>query len=112
MYARRISMQLKPDSGAKFTQTLENEIIPMLRNQSGFRDELTFLAPEGRAAFAISLWDSREAAEAYERETYPEVARILADLMDGTPRVQNYVVANSTPHRIAASPALPGTVLA
>ena len=103
MFARRVSMQLKPGSQSQFTQTVEREIIPMLRNQSGFRDEITFVAPEGRAAFAISLWDSRESADAYERDTYPEAARILADLMDGTPRVQKYEVANSTRHEIRAS---------
>src|SRR2546427_218488 len=49
MYARRVSLQLKPNSAAEFTQRLETEIIPMLRKQKGFQDEITFVAPDGAA---------------------------------------------------------------
>jgi len=36
MYARRVSLLLKPNSRAEFTQKLETDIIPMLRKQKGF----------------------------------------------------------------------------
>ena len=102
MYARRVSMKLKPNSTAEFTQRLEKEIIPMLRKQNGFRDEITFVAPGGADAFGVSLWDTKQHADDYNRGGYAEVTKILEKLLDGTPKLETYEVANSTFHKIAA----------
>ena len=103
MYARRVSMKLKPNSTVEFTQRLEKEVIPMLRKQSGFRDEITFVTTGGTEAFGVSLWDNKQSADTYNRGPYAEVTKILAKLVDGTPRVETYEVANSTFHKIAAA---------
>jgi len=96
-------MHLKPNSVAELTQKLEKEIIPLLRKQKGFQDEITFVAPSGTEAFGISLWDRAESAEAYNRGTYPEVTKLLATVVDGPPQVETFNVANSTFHKIAAA---------
>ena len=103
MYARRVSMKLKPNSTVEFTQRLEKEVIPMLRKQSGFQDEITFVAPGGTEAFGLSLWDNKKNAEAYDRAHYAEVTKILEKVVDGTPRLETYEVANSTFHKIASA---------
>jgi hypothetical protein len=103
MYARRVSMKLKPNSTVEFTQRLEKDVIPMLRKQSGFKDEITFVAPGGTDAFGVSLWDTKQIADNYSRGGYAEVTKILEKLIDGTPRVETYEVANSTFHKIAAA---------
>ncbi|PYU23728.1 MAG: hypothetical protein DMG32_15605 [Acidobacteria bacterium] len=100
MFARRVSMHLKPNSVAELTQRLEKEIIPMLRKQQGFQDEIMFVVPGGMEAFGISLWERAENAEAYNRGTYPKVAKILASVVEGTPQVETYNVSNSTFHKI------------
>jgi len=102
MYARNVTMHLKPNTVSEFTQTLEKDILPLLRKRTGFADEITFVAADGRQALAISLWDGKENADAYGRETYPEVLKGLAKVVEGTPEVGTYEVANSTFHRIAA----------
>lgn len=53
MFARRISIQLKPNTVAEFTKTVENDIIPLLRKQPGFQDEITFALPDGNKVLAI-----------------------------------------------------------
>jgi heme-degrading monooxygenase HmoA len=103
MYARRVSIELKPNTKADFTNKLQAEVIPLLRKQKGFLDEMTFVNAAGNEAFAVSLWDNKENAEAYNRGSYVEVTKILATLVDGTPQVQTYEVANSTFHKIAAT---------
>ena len=103
MFARRVSMELKPNSSAELTQKLESEVIPMLRKQKGFQDEITFVATGGAKAFGISLWDKSESADTYNRETYPEVVKVLAKFVEGTPRIDTYEVSNSTFHKIAAA---------
>jgi heme-degrading monooxygenase HmoA len=103
MYARRVSMHLKPNKAAEFTQKLEKEIIPLLQKQRGFKDEITFFGPDRTEAFGISLWDSKESAEAYSAGGYAGVTKILANLVDGNPRVDTYEVSNSTFHKIHAA---------
>jgi heme-degrading monooxygenase HmoA len=105
MFARKVSMQVKPNSNAALTERMEKNILPLLRKQTGFQDEITFLGNgTGRnEAFAISLWDTKEHAEDYNRGTYPEVMKLLANDIEGTPRVETYEVGNSTFHKIAAS---------
>jgi hypothetical protein len=105
MFARRVYMHLKPNSVAELTQKLEKDVLPLLRKQKGFQDEITFVGQGGREAFAISLWDKAENAEAYNRGTYPEVTKILAAVVEGTLQVETFEVANSTFHRIAAAAA-------
>ena len=102
MYARNVTLHLKANKGPEFTRTLENDVLPMLRKQTGFKDEITFLAPEGNEAVAISLWDKKESAEAYSRDTYPAVLRTLEPVVQGTPEIDSYEVSNSTFHKIAS----------
>jgi hypothetical protein len=49
------------------------------------------------------LWDKAENAETYNRGSYPEVTKILATVVEGSPQVETYDVANSTFHKIAAA---------
>jgi hypothetical protein len=98
-------MKLKVNSAKEFTQTLENEVIPVLRKQKGFKDEITLIAPERNDAVGISFWDRKEDAEAYNREQYQDVLKTLSKVLDGTPKVESFEVANSTSHHIAAKAA-------
>jgi hypothetical protein len=102
MYARNVTLHLKANSAPEFTRTFETDVLPVLRKQNGFKDEITFLAPDGADAVAISLWDRKENADAYSRDTYPQVLKSLAQVVEGTPQVEAYEVANSTCHKIAA----------
>jgi hypothetical protein len=103
MFARRVYMHLKPNSVSEFTQRLEKDILPLLRKQKGFQDEITFVGQGGKEAFGISLWDTAENAEVYNRGTYAEVTKLLATVVDGAPQVETYDVANSTFHKIAVA---------
>ena len=100
MIARNVTMHLKPNSSAEFTQTFQKEIIPLLRKQKGFQDEITFIVPGERDAVGVSFWDKQENADAYSRGTYPEVLKFLRNVLDGTPQVQHFEVLNSTFHNI------------
>ena len=106
MFARKVSMHLKPNSAAEFTQRIEKDVFPLLRKQIGFKDEITFIGPGETNVFGISLWDNKQNAEAYNHGTYPEVTKILARVVEGTPQVETYEVSNSTFHKIAAAVAV------
>jgi heme-degrading monooxygenase HmoA len=102
MFARNVTLHLKANSGPEFTRKLENDVLPVLRKQNGFKDEITFLGEDGKDVVAISLWDRKESADAYSRETYPQVLKGLSKVVSGTPEVHAYEVCNSTFHKIAA----------
>jgi len=102
MFARHVSIVLKPNSVDEFTRTMKNLIIPLLRKQKGFMDEITLIAPDGTEAVGISLWDRKKNAAGYYRTTYPHVLELLAKVVEATPEVKSYDVTNSTYHKIAA----------
>jgi hypothetical protein len=105
MFARHVSMRLRPNCAGEFTLTVEKEVLPLLQKQQGFRDEITFVVPDGTEAIGISLWDKKEDAESYDLGTYPEVLKALAKVIEGTPQVKTFEVGNSTFHKIAAQTA-------
>ena len=98
MFARNISFRLKSNMLSDYTRTLENEILPLLRKQKGFKDEITLSNPVSQDAVAISLWDSKADADAYNTNRYPEVLRTFAKMIDGTPKVQTFEAVTSTFH--------------
>jgi heme-degrading monooxygenase HmoA len=105
MYTRNVTIKLKGNCAPEFTRTLENDVIPVLRKQKGFKDEITLVAPERNEAVAVSFWDKKEDAETYSREKYQDILKMLSKVVEGTPRVEHFEVANSTSHHIAAKAA-------
>jgi heme-degrading monooxygenase HmoA len=105
MYTRNVSIKLKGNCAPEFTRTLENDVIPALRKQKGFKDEITLIAPERDEVLAVSFWDRKEDAETYSREKYQDILKMLSKVVEGTPRVEHFEVANSTSHHIAAKAA-------
>jgi heme-degrading monooxygenase HmoA len=105
MFARKVTLRLKADAAGTFLQKMEEEIIPLLRKQQGFLDELTLLSHGGKEIYAYSFWESSEDAERYERSAFQEVTGLLNGLVEGPVRVHSYMVANSTFHKIAAAAA-------
>jgi hypothetical protein len=101
MFARTVSIHLKSNMLSDYTRTFEKNVLSLLRKQNGFRDEITFAGPGGVDVTAISLWENKADAEAYNTNTYPEVLKTLAKFIDGTPEVQTSDVVTSTFHKIA-----------
>lgn len=102
MYARIVNMKLKKNSELEFTKTFEAHVIPMLRKQDGFRDEISLLSPERQEVTGISFWNTKQNTDDYNRSVYPEVLKTLSKVIDGTPEVKTFEVSNSTFHKIAA----------
>ncbi len=100
MYARNVSFRLKSNTQSDYTRTFENQILPLLRKQKGFKDEITFSNPGSQDAVSISLWESKANADDYNTNTYPQVLKALANVVDGTPRVQTFETVISTYHNV------------
>jgi hypothetical protein len=101
MFARNVSFHLKSNMLADYTRAFDKDILPLLRKQNGFKDEITFSGPGGVDVNAISLWDNKASADTYHTNSYPEVLKTMARFIEGTPTVHTSEVLNSTFHKIA-----------
>src|ERR1700686_4660312 len=103
MFARNVSIHLKSNMLSDYTRTFENDVLPLLRKHKGVKDEITLTTPGRLDVVAISLWESKAYAEAYNTNTCPEVLKTFARMIDGTPKVQTFESVTSTFHNVAVA---------
>jgi hypothetical protein len=96
MFSRHVSIHLKSNMLSDYTRAFEKDVLPLLRKQNGFKDEITFAGPGGVDVTAISLWENKNDADAYNTNTYPQVLKTLARFIEGTPQVNTFDVVTST----------------
>ena len=100
MYARNVSFRLKSNMQSDYTRTFENQVLPLLRKQKGFKDEITLTNPGSPDAVTITLWESKINADEYNTNTYPQVLKTLANVIDGTPKVNTFETVMTTFHNV------------
>jgi hypothetical protein len=49
----------------------------------------------------ISLWETKEFAEIYRKELYPQIEKIVAKFVEGFPVVKEFEAKYSTAHTMA-----------
>jgi hypothetical protein len=99
MFARNISFHLKSNMLSDYTRAFEKDVLPLLRKQNGFKDEITLAGPGGVDVTAISLWENKNDADTYNTNTYPQVLKTLARFIEGTPQLHTFDVVSSTLHK-------------
>jgi hypothetical protein len=95
VFARSISMRLKPNRVAEFTQRLQNEIDPLLRKERGFRGHIAFVVRDGTEAVAISFWDRKQGRISHNDGRCKALVS-LAKLFKSPPNVRVCTISNST----------------
>ena len=93
-YARNVHFTVRNGKVDEFNRLMNTEILPLLKNEKGFRQDLTVLGSS--TGMSISVWDDRACAETYNTKTYPEVLKRLNPVLEGTPRVDIYETVLST----------------
>jgi heme-degrading monooxygenase HmoA len=97
MFARILDFAVKPEKKEDFVKVLKNEVLPILKKQTGFLEILPF-SPEKmkeEKVINISIWTTKSDAERYEREFYPKVLDILKPVLT-TPVKVNYYTLETT----------------
>ena len=103
MYARNVSFRVKANMHSDYTNTFENQILPLLRKQKGFKEEITLCNPGSQDAVSISLWENKMSADDYNTRVYPEVLKFLTKTIDGTPRVHTFETVATSYHDVPAA---------
>jgi quinol monooxygenase YgiN len=106
MFTRVLEITSKPGKSAELTRTIESKVVPFLKTQPGFMDEVTMFSDMNpNLILAISFWKSKDDAERYHQEQYQIVTEALSQVLESAPSIHTFFVANSTIHNIAASEA-------
>jgi heme-degrading monooxygenase HmoA len=106
MFTRVVDITTKPGKSHEVANTINEKVLPILRQQVGFLDETVLTSDmESNRVLALSFWKTKEDAERYERERYAKVAEMLSNLTETSPTVRTFNVHTSTPHKIAAGKA-------
>jgi hypothetical protein len=91
MIARILNFEVKLEKKEEFVKVMKNQVLPILKKQTGFLEILPFFPEKTREekAITISLWTTKVDAERYERECYPKLLDILKPFLT-TPVEVNY----------------------
>ena len=91
MFARILDFEVKLEKKEDFVTVVKNEILPILKKQTGFLEILPFFPEKMKEekVITISLWATKMDAERYEREIYPKALNILKPFLN-TPVNVNY----------------------
>ena len=102
MFTRVVEAQAKTGKAKDFSSTLNEKVLPILKKQPGFVDEITLIsATDPDRILALSFWNSEADAERYNREQFPSVTQIVSSLLESPPKVQTFNVDTSTTHNSA-----------
>jgi quinol monooxygenase YgiN len=86
--ARSVRFDIASDKNEEFHTLFRNEVLPTLKKQNGFKDEL--LLVKDQHVLAISVWNDMDSARKYESTTYPQLDKALRPVMAGKATVETF----------------------
>jgi heme-degrading monooxygenase HmoA len=103
MYTRVVEITSKSGKARELCNIIEDEVVPILKKQRGFVDETVLVSDaEPNRVLGLSFWNSKEDAERYHQEQYPQIHEMLKHLLETEPVIRTFDVQASTTHRITA----------
>ena len=103
MYTRVVELTSKSGKARELCDTIDEKVVPILKKQSGFVDETVLGSDaEPNRVLGLSFWNSKEDAERYHREQYPQIHEMMKHLLETDPVIRTFDVQSSTTHRITA----------
>ena len=104
MYTRIVEITTKPGKARELCNTVQEKVLPILKKQSGFVDELVLVSDnDADRVLGVSLWKNREDADHYRQEQYANVHNLIKPYLETEPVIRTFHVNSSTSHRIAAA---------
>lgn len=93
MFARILEIVPKSDKKEELINALNQEVVPILKQQSGFVETLAFV-PESKTdrMVSITFWTEKRFAEKYAKEAYPKVEEIMKPFLAVPTTVKTYTV--------------------
>jgi heme-degrading monooxygenase HmoA len=105
MYMMFIEGDLKPGKKDEFLKAWNSQILPLLKKQDGFVDEVLLLEEGSQKPCGLSFWKSKQHAERYRQNAFPQAKSSVEHLLSGTPTLRGFDVAAAEVFNIRASAA-------
>jgi quinol monooxygenase YgiN len=102
MYMLRIDGTLKPGKKEEFLKAWSSQVLPLLKQQSGFVDEVLLFESGTNAGAGLSFWKSQKDAERYHREVFHQATAHVQPFLQGEPTIHSYDVAASETFHVNA----------
>jgi heme-degrading monooxygenase HmoA len=103
MFPRVVETTSKQGKARELCHSIEEKVLPILKKQDGFLDELVMVSDtERNRVLSISFWKTKEDAQRYDREQFDSVKKAIQHALDGAPEVRTFDVHTSTAHRVIA----------
>ncbi len=91
--ARSVRFDLVKGKKADFTKLFNTEVLPTLRKQDGFSDELLMVQDDH--VVGVSLWNNAESLKKYEASVYPKIEQLLSPMFSGKAIIETYELATA-----------------
>jgi hypothetical protein len=97
MVARILESKLKQGKKNEYLRAVQREILPLLREQAGFLEILSFFPDHAKedCVFSISLWAMKADAEYSEHEINSKLDEVLNPYLDAPAKLTPYTVEGS-----------------
>jgi heme-degrading monooxygenase HmoA len=95
MHMLHIDGKVKFGRRDEFLNLWHSKIIPEVKQQSGFIDEMLLFEETGNGAIGLSFWKTREDAERFLREGFEKAKSHVAHLIHEEPKLRSFEVKSS-----------------
>ncbi|MBU1397390.1 MAG: hypothetical protein KKH85_00610 [Proteobacteria bacterium] len=94
MYARAVNVQLKSGKVDKAVNIVKDAIVPVLKQQKGFKGQLFLTQSDTGKAISINMWETEADLTVFETSAlYREIMGKLAAVLAGPPAGERYVLS-------------------
>ncbi len=94
MRARVVSVQIQQGKMEEASRIVQQLIVPVMREQHGFKAQLFLTQEDTGKAISINLWESEADLRAFEGSSiYPELLGKLGAVLAGRPAGEGYDVS-------------------
>lgn len=106
MFTRVVEVTAKSGKAKEVCNTIREKVLPILKNQSGFVDEITLISTiNPNRVIGMSVWKSKEDAERYHNQQFQTITNLLRNHLERDPTVETFDMEFSTVHKVAAGKA-------
>ena len=94
MYARVTTSQVDPSKAEEVEAIMQDIVLPMLRQQKGFKNYIPFVDRASGKAITVTVWETEEDRQASDQsgEFYKEAIAKVTPFFKAPPIVENYEV--------------------
>jgi heme-degrading monooxygenase HmoA len=102
MHMLHIDATLKPGKKEEFLKAFHNQILPLLKKQNGFIDEILLFEERTNTGIGLSFWKSRKDAEQYQHNVFEQARSHVEHLIHGKVTIRSCEVEASETFHIGS----------